>query len=97
MGFFFSNETIIKTSDPRKKYVIYKHKRSWTIWLNVWKRYATKEKMFKKKIDNTCLSTSWWMCFIWKMRELNDEQKNIVDDILYKKKKIQQNHSTFFK
>jgi hypothetical protein len=31
------------------------------------------------------------------MRELNDEQKNIVDDILYKKKKIQQNHSTFFK
>ncbi len=29
-----------------QKYVIYKHEKSWTIWLNVLKPYATKEKMF---------------------------------------------------
>ncbi len=60
------------------------------------KTIYNQRKNVQEKFDNTCLSTSWWMCFIWKMRELNDEQKIIVDDIIYKKKKIQQNHYTFF-
>jgi hypothetical protein len=34
--------------------------------------------------------------FASQMRKLNDEQRIIEDDILYKEKKIQQNHYTIF-
>jgi len=47
---FFSKQNYYKNKWLVQKNVIYKHERNWTIWPNVWKPYATKEKMLKKSL-----------------------------------------------